>query len=193
MPKLGMEPKRKAALIDAAIAEIAATRSLDVTVGRIAQRAGMSTALAHHYFGSKDRILIEAMRGLLRALRREHLHRLARAETPRARLSATIQACFAPDSFQPGPVAAWLAFYVHAQSSDAANRLLRLYQRRLRANLRHDLRPLTPDPLHLADTIAALIDGHYLREARQDRRPDPAAVTRAIETATDLLLQGPAR
>ncbi|WP_295317559.1 TetR family transcriptional regulator, partial [Roseobacter sp.] len=54
MPKLGMEPIRRSALVDATIAEIGVRGSLDVTVGQIARRAGMSTALAHHYFGGKD-------------------------------------------------------------------------------------------------------------------------------------------
>ena len=51
MPKLGMEPIRRDALVKATIAEIGAAQSLDVTVGQIARRAGMSSALAHHYFG----------------------------------------------------------------------------------------------------------------------------------------------
>ena len=48
MPKLGMEPIRREALVKATIAEIGAAGSLDVTVSQIARRAGMSSALAHH-------------------------------------------------------------------------------------------------------------------------------------------------
>ena len=62
MPKTGMEPIRKSALLQATIAEIGARGSLDVTVGQIARRAGMSSALAHHYFGGKVQIFIAAMR-----------------------------------------------------------------------------------------------------------------------------------
>ena len=57
MPKVGMEPIRRDALVRATIAEIGEAGSLDVTVSRIAKRAGMSSALAHHYFGGKDQIL----------------------------------------------------------------------------------------------------------------------------------------
>ncbi|MBS0565011.1 MAG: transcriptional regulator BetI, partial [Proteobacteria bacterium] len=46
MPKVGMEPIRKAALVKATIVEIGRTGSLDVTVSQIAKRAGMSSALA---------------------------------------------------------------------------------------------------------------------------------------------------
>lgn len=52
MPKLGMEPIRRRALVKATIAEIGLAGNLDVTVSQIARRAGMSSALAHHYFGS---------------------------------------------------------------------------------------------------------------------------------------------
>ncbi|MEJ6503035.1 MAG: transcriptional regulator BetI, partial [Rhodobacter sp.] len=38
MPKLGMEPIRKAALVKATILEIGRLRSLDVTVTQIAKR-----------------------------------------------------------------------------------------------------------------------------------------------------------
>ena len=48
MPKLGMEPIRRAALVDATITEIGKSGTLDVTVSQIAKRAGMSSALAHH-------------------------------------------------------------------------------------------------------------------------------------------------
>ena len=62
MPKIGMEPIRRAALVEATIAEIGAAGSLDVTVSKIAKRAGMSSALAHHYFGGKEQIFVAAMR-----------------------------------------------------------------------------------------------------------------------------------
>ncbi|MDG1319155.1 MAG: TetR family transcriptional regulator, partial [Paracoccaceae bacterium] len=51
MPKVGMEPIRRAALVKATIAEIGEAGTLDVTVSQIAKRAGMSSGLAHHYFG----------------------------------------------------------------------------------------------------------------------------------------------
>ena len=61
MPKLGAEPIRKAALINATIFEVGRAGSLDVTVAQIARRAGMSPALAHHYFGSKDQLFLQVV------------------------------------------------------------------------------------------------------------------------------------
>ena len=43
MPKVGMEPIRRKELIEAAILEIGEVGSLDVTVGKIAKRAGVSS------------------------------------------------------------------------------------------------------------------------------------------------------
>ena len=65
MPKIGAEASRKAALVDAAIAAVGRSGTQDVTVAKIAREAGMSPALAHHYFGSKGDIFLAAMRHIL--------------------------------------------------------------------------------------------------------------------------------
>jgi TetR/AcrR family transcriptional repressor of bet genes len=139
-----------------------------VTVARIAKRAGMSSALAHHYFGGKEQIFYAAMRRILSDFRVEVLEHLARATTPRARLHAILQACFAPSCFDPATVTAWMVFYGQAQPSDQARHLLHLYQRRLHANLAHALRPLCDDPDRVAGAVGAMIDGYYLRAAISD-------------------------
>jgi len=165
MPKLGMEPIRRAALVEATIAEIGAEGSLDVTVGRIAKRAGVSSALAHHYFGGKDDLFLAAMAHILVGFRSEIRNALRAADSSRARLAAIVDASFGPSSFAPETIAAWLNFYVMAQTSARAEQLLTIYQARLRSNLCHALRPLCADPEAKAETLSALIDGHYLRQA----------------------------
>ena len=95
MPKLGMEPIRKEALVRATIHEIGRTGSLDVTVSQIAKRAGMSSALAHHYFGSKEQMFLAAMRHILTLYGAEVRGALAAAEGPQGRLQAIVRASFA--------------------------------------------------------------------------------------------------
>ncbi|QYK43065.1 MAG: transcriptional regulator BetI [Paracoccaceae bacterium] len=181
MPKLGMEPIRKAALVKATIVEIGRTGSLDVTVGQIARRAGMSTALAHHYFGGKEAMFLAAMRHVLTLYGAEVRGALAMARTPQARLDAILAASFSPANFRREVVGAWLNFYVLAQSVPEAKRLLAIYQRRLRSNLLHCLRPLVDARAGaLADGLGALIDGVYLREVLKDGAPDAGA---AVATA----------
>ncbi len=187
MPKLGMEPIRKAALVKATITEIGQAGSLDVTVGQIARRAGMSTALAHHYFGSKEDMFLAAMRHILTLYGAEVRGALALARTPEARIDAILVASFSPTNFRREVVGAWLNFYVLAQTVPAARRLLGVYQRRLRSNLTHALRDLArQEAPALADTLGALIDGLYLREALSGRAPDAGtaiATTRACLAA----------
>lgn len=191
MPKLGMEPIRRAALVKATIAEIGRTGSLEVTVSQIAKRAGMSSALAHHYFGSKEQIFLAAMRHVLTVYGAEVRGALLMAEGPRDRLAAVIRAGFGPANFRPEVIAAWLNFYVLARTSTDAGRLLAVYQRRLRSNLLHDLRPLigahAPDA---ADRIAGLIDGLYLHKGLCQRADGGQDATRLVLHALDLELAG---
>ena len=184
MPKIGMEPIRRKALIGATISEIGALGSLDVTVGKIAKRAGVSSALAHHYFGGKDDLLLAAMRYLLGQLGQQVSHDLTGLADPQLRLAAIVEASFAPVQFSKETVSAWLSFYVSAQSSARAARLLRVYTKRLHSNLVFDLRRMT-DPTsaqQLAKGVAAMIDGFYIRQALQghalERAEMPKATTR---------------
>lgn len=163
MPKLGMEPIRRDALVKATIAEVGAAGSLDVTVSQIAKRAGMSSALAHHYFGGKDQIFEAAMRAILRDFAAEVRARLARARSPEGRVAAIVGASFDTSCFAPEVIRAWMQFYARAQEDAASRRLLRLYQRRLASNLRHALRGVVADPAETAEVLGAVIDGLYLR------------------------------
>ena len=182
MPKVGMEPLRRDALVRATIAEIGRAGSLDVTVAQIARRAGMSSALAHHYFGGKEQIFLAAMRHILTIYGAEVRGALAAAEGPEGRVRAVIRASFSESSFRREVVSAWLHFYVLAQTVPEAARLLAIYQRRLHSNLVVALRPLigarAPER---AGQIGAMIDGVYLREALSGRAPDRAAAVRAVE------------
>ena len=175
-----MEPIRREALVRATIDEIGRQGSLDVTVAQIARAAGMSSGLAHHYFGSKEDIFLAAMRHTLRIYAAEVRGALAMADGPRARLEAVVRASFSGTNFRAETVAAWLNFYVLARTSGEAARLLRVYQGRLRSNLRHGLRGMGANG-EAAERLAALIDGLYLREALTREAPDgPAAVAQVL-------------
>lgn len=167
MPKIGMEPIRRKALVDAALKAIGHHGSLTVTMSEIAREAGVSPALAHHYFGSKEQLLIETIRSLLRQLKADAIPALSAAETPRGRISAVIRVSFNASQFTPDVVAAWLAFYSEAQRSEAVRQLLALYARRLQSNLLSGLKPLCGhgDATRIAHGAAAMIDGLYIRQS----------------------------
>jgi len=194
MPKLGMEPIRRDALIKAAIVEIGQTGSLDVTVSRIAKRAGMSSALAHHYFGSKDQMFLAAMRHVLSVYGAEIRGALVAAESPQGRLRALVLVSFTGSNFRREVVAAWLNFYVMAQSNEEAARLLRVYQARLRSNLRFALRPLAfARAAELAEGVAAMIDGVYLHEALGTGEPDGTRAAQQVQAWIEAAIAGGSR
>ncbi|WP_323036171.1 choline-responsive transcriptional repressor BetI [Pararhodobacter sp.] len=190
MPKIGMEPIRRASLIKATIAEIGDVGSLEVTVSRIAKRAGMSSALAHHYFGSKHAIFLAAMRHVLTVFGAEVRGALTAAETPELRVRAVIRASFSGANFRREVISAWLNFYVLAQTQPEARRLLRVYQRRLISNLTHGLRPIAKGRHQtIARTIAAMIDGAYLHAALGPETPDALSAEALVEAYLSLALK----
>jgi TetR/AcrR family transcriptional repressor of bet genes len=178
-----MEPLRKRALINAAISAIGERGSLDVTMSEIAGRAGVSSALAHHYFGAKNELLQATMRHILSELGRDARTALRAAKPGRARISAVVAVNFSHTQFRPETIAAWLAFYVEAQQSQQLRRLLRVYARRLHSDLMSGLVDLMPrtEAGRLAEAIAALIDGLYIRRALKEGTPDAASAIQLVE------------
>ncbi|MFN4098704.1 MAG: choline-responsive transcriptional repressor BetI [Pararhodobacter sp.] len=190
MPKIGMEPIRRASLIKATIAEIGDVGSLEVTVSRIAKRAGMSSALAHHYFGSKEAMFLAAMRHVLTVYGAEIRGALVNAQGAEDRVRAVIRVSFSGTNFRREVVSAWLNFYVLAQTQAEVKRLLRVYQRRIVSNLTHALRPLIG--LRAADvaiSIAAMIDGAYLHAALGGDALDAKSAAARVEAYLALALK----
>jgi TetR/AcrR family transcriptional repressor of bet genes len=181
MPRSAAEPIRREAIVKATIQEVARAGASEVTVAQIARRAGVSSALAHHYFGSKEAILVAAMRHVLTLYGAEVRGALATAETPRQRVEAVVRASFSATSFRRESVAAWLSFYVLAQNQAEARRLLAVYHRRLRSNLVAGLRPLVGDRAGaVAEGLGALIDGVYLRQALSGAVADRKGATALV-------------
>ncbi len=185
MPKVGMEPVRRQALISAVIDAIHDRGLGQVTMGEIAKRAGVSAGLAHHYFGNKNQLLLATMRHLLTELGDEIQQRLAGAETAAERIRAIVEGNFSSCQFRPAVISAWLAFYVEAQTDPEARRLLRVYQRRLESNLLHALQELVDRDraAEIAELAAATIDGLWIRRSLAGQKPDPENAVRLVETA----------
>jgi TetR/AcrR family transcriptional repressor of bet genes len=176
-----MEPIRRKALIEAAITTIGEQGNLDVTMSQIAR-----------YFGGKEQLFLASMRHLLNDFGKGVRDALRASDVPRTRISGIIRQCFGPEQFTPATVAAWLAFYVRAQSDPQARRLLGIYARRLNSNLVDSLARIAPRATaqRIAEGIAALIDGLYIRRALKDGLPDPTSAIALIEDYVDTELAG---
>ncbi len=192
MARPSVEPQRRSALMNAAIKAIHQRGSLEVTMSEIARHAGVSPALAHHYFGGKDQLIVATMRHLLSELRQATVEALRQAHTPRQKLTAVILSSFGPEQFESETVSTWLTFYHYAQSSDAAARLLRIYFSRLNSNLVACLRELVldRDAREMAETIAALIDGIYLRQGLGSKAPSRQHAVALVEAYVEHCLGG---
>ena len=175
MPKLGMAPIRRRQLVEAAIAAIHEHGFANATVARIAAQAGISAGMVHHYFKDKDELLFATMRHLLAELRADAVARLSGTADPCQRIRAIIDACFGDSQFEERVFSAWLALYGNARQSPRLMNILSLYHRRLRSSLLHDLRRIVSeaDALRLADGIAAMIDGLWLRYALTGKPANP--------------------
>jgi TetR/AcrR family transcriptional repressor of bet genes len=178
-----MEAERRRSLIHATVDAIHERGYSDITMAQIAKRAGVSGGLVHHYFGSKDQLLAATMRHLLTELGRAITEGLAKAETPRERISAIIAGNFSVDQFQPAVIAAWLAFYVQSRTTNSNGRLLKIYAARLASNLTFNLRAFMPreDALRIAEGTASMIDGVWIRQALSDTHTDRQAAIAMVE------------
>ncbi len=191
MPKVGMEPLRRRALIDAAIAAIGQRGSLDVTMNEIAGRAGVSPALAHHYFGAKDELIAATMWRLLTDLGGE-LRRKS-ASDPKRRASA-----FPPSSTSASPSGSSARRSLRPGSPSMSRRSARPRSGGCCASMFFAcartcctrLTELMPraEADKAAEAISALIDGFYIRRALRDGLPNPLSAIAIIEDYVDTKL-----
>lgn len=183
MPKIGMEAARRRSLIDATVDAIHEEGFAHVTVARIAKRAGVSSGLAMHYFGTKDQLLASTMRHLLKDLGQGIRARLSKANTPRERITAIIEGNFAPEQFRDAVIAAWLAFYVQSRTTQSNRRLLQIYSARLASNLTYNLRHFIPENAahEVAEGTASMIDGVWIRQALRDKPSDREVAIEMVE------------
>lgn len=176
MPRVGIEPIRRQQLIDAALAVIEQEGFAGATISKISGASGLSVGIVSHYFGGKQGLLEATMRYLLASLQGDLLQRLAaRNGDHHTRLNAIIDANFSGSQVDLKAAKAWLAFWAQAMHSPELARLQRVNERRLLSNLMYSLRRLLPGHRvkETAQTIAALIDGFWLRAALSEGRLDP--------------------
>jgi betaine-aldehyde dehydrogenase len=120
-----------------------------------------------HYFGDKDGLLEATFRFVASRVGGAAVVRLRQAVAPRDRLQAVIDASLSPEEFDSRTGAVWLAFWGQALHAPRLRRVQAVYQKRMLANLRHDLRRLVAETeaRRMAAMVAAMIDGVWLRAA----------------------------
>jgi betaine-aldehyde dehydrogenase len=160
------EPEdRRIQLLQAAMATLAETGIGEFTLAEVARRADVSAALVVHYFGDRDTLLEATFRQLVERATTLPKQALSATTDPAARLRQFVQAHLSPVESTSEAWRAWLSLWGTALYNPALARLQRVHQERMTTNLRHELRELVAasEVERIADTIAALIDGFWLR------------------------------
>ena len=184
-PREEPEDARRQQLIEVTIDSLAEVGYVGSTLAQIAQRAGVSPGLVAHYFGDKDGLLEATFRTLARGIGERVGERLKLARTPRGRVQAVIDTNLAPEEFDQRTGTAWLAFWGQVLHGKDLERVQTVYQRRMLSNLRHALKRLLPaeEARSLAEMIAAMIDGVWLRAALSRWQEADSESARAMLTA----------
>jgi transcriptional repressor BetI len=189
--RVDAEDLRRRQLIAATIEAIADLGFNATTIAEIARRANVSTGLVAFYFGDKNGLLEATLRHLARELSRNAAQRLRAARSPRERIDAVLDANLGSSQFDRRIATVWLAFWGQVPHSPKFARVQRAYQRRIAGNLTHALRPLVgrTKAVALGESIAAFVDGLWLRATLADNRPDSEAARRAAAAYVDSQLE----
>jgi TetR/AcrR family transcriptional regulator, transcriptional repressor of bet genes len=158
---------RRRELLEAALEIIKREGLPATTLSRIADHAGVSKGIVHHYFRGKDQLIEETMR-YAHSRRRDDLVRgLISARDPVQRLSAVISVILDEKYFQHGFCRAWISFKAATYSSPALARLHRVIHRREWSNLTHALCSFQPrsEASKTAISIKAMVEGYRFRLA----------------------------
>src|SRR5579872_1654130 len=184
-PRDELEEVRQRQLIEVTIDSLAEVGYVGSTLAQIANRANVSPGLVAHYFDDKDGLLEAAFRTLGRCLADGIRARMRTAHTPRKRIQAVIDVNLGPEEFTQRTGSAWLAFWGQVPHVHGLKRVQDAYQRRMLSNLRHALRRLVPlaEARSLSATIAAMIDGVWLRAALSNWTEADSESARALLTA----------
>jgi transcriptional repressor BetI len=176
-----MEEIRRRQLIEATVASIHDIGFAESSVSRIAAKAGVSAGIVHHYFQDKGELLEATMRQLGANLAASVIRRLRAAKTPAHRLMAVVDGNLGPELFTPEAVSAWLAFWSQVPTHPRLARVQTIIIRRLHSNLVHALRAFLREPevQHVAQDLACLIDGIWLRAALSQSGPNGDDARRA--------------
>lgn len=187
MPKVGMKAIRQAQLIHATLTVIDRVGLADASLALIAKEAGVSTGIVSHYFGDKNGLLDACMRQIMLDLYNAVQHHRAMADdTAQGQVRAIIDGNFDVSQVAGPVLKTWLAFWTNSLHQPELQRLQRVNDRWLYANLTAQFARALPaaKARDAGASMAALIDGLWLRMTLA-----PQAMTAGLTNARALCYQ----
>ena len=164
---LAIRESRRRELIEAAIDVIARHGYAGCTVGRVAQRAGVSQGLMNFHFRSIDLLFEAAFRHLADEFDVAWKRRVAVAGAdPEARITAMIEAYFGAEVFTGEKLAVWFTFWVDSGLRDAFRSAAVRVERRYHRDLEIEIARLAlskKDAAAIVGMLTALVDGYWLQ------------------------------
>ena len=186
-------------ILEAACELIAADGIDGVRIARVANRAGASTALVHHYFSTRDELLEQALVHSFEQAGDERFQRGDHDETATRALARGIAQCLPFGGPQEREWVLWVELWLRAvREPDLRPVAARLYSRYrdwmaglIRAGAESGEFPADIDPGRLADTAMALLDGAGVRALIRDPGMDVEGAHRLVaeRLATELGLE----
>lgn len=188
--RTSIELIRRRDLIEAAYQTFLEHGFNGMTMARIGERAGMSHGIVNYYFKSKDELVSAVVRKANFLIMQDTARRLRAATSPRERVSAVIAGNFPDKLFTRDIARAWVSYYAALGQHRDLDRMQRVVDVRLARNLMHALRQIVDrDRAELvADYIAVLIDGYWLRHTKSHDPVDAATAIARIEDFVDAQL-----
>ena len=172
MSRAAARASARARILDAAIRLIAREGIHDVRIARIAMEAGVSPALLHYHFASRDALLAEAL---------EHSYELAGAsrmggDVPVAsRLREMIDQCLPLDRALRDDWLLWVELWLHAARRPELRATAAKLYARMHAWFMEAIAEgiasgelTVREPERVTDRLLALIDGYGVRSLAED-------------------------
>jgi TetR/AcrR family transcriptional repressor of bet genes len=168
MPRRSNTQERRQQIVDALLTVMAERGYEGASIQAIARRAGLAPGLIHYHFESKQQILLEAVRQLTERFERRFQALTAKAETPRERLRAFIDARLARgEGASQTAVAAWVIVGAEAVRQPEVKAAFQEVLRAQRTLLQSLLRDHAGEALearevqHLCGIVLAAIEGAF--------------------------------
>lgn len=185
--RTSIEKIRRRDLIEAAYQTFLEHGFNGMTVVRIGERAGMSHGIVNYYFKSKDELVSGVVRKANFLIMQDTARRLRAAASPRERVSAVIAGNFPDKLFTREIARAWVSYYAALGRHRDLDRMQRAVDARLSSNLMHALCQLVERSRArlLADYVAVMIDGYWLRHTKSYDVVNAASAVAQIESFVD--------
>ncbi len=194
---------RRQQLIDAAIRCLGTGGISAFTIDRICRAAGVSRGLINHYFASKDDLLIAVYKSSLYETVTGHIAQTggvddSSAPASAARLTALVEANFAPDYFAKANFLVWLSLWSEVATNPklktAHSALYDSYRKALAREIQAvaAYRERAVNANNLARNFIAMVDGLWLEWSLDSGVLSPADAKEACYEFLEVYL-GPLR